>query len=294
MTDLLPDRVIPRTRGENASYIIEQVRAIGLNPHPTSRLMRMHKVLSSDFIPFDDPRFSTALEAVRDLQQLGFVFDQLQSHRDDDKFKALVKKTLKDSTLPQNDREQSVGRNSQFHLYLAAVCQNAGLHPVTYDEPDISCTINGREFGIAAKRIKSLHQIKRHIKKAADQIQGAGRPGIIAIELSLAWNPNNAPIISRLHSQMYVTISVLKATQLFDRYHADIFRWVQGHGVLGVLVFDFSIRLRQDNQWGLDGMSTWLETTQGNEQAKADYRLFYDRFLAGVPNLEHVDADSNA
>ncbi len=294
MTDLPPDCVIPRTRGENASYIIEQVRALGMNPHPTSRLMRMHDVLNSGFVPFDDPRFSTALEAVRDLQQLGFVFDQLQTHHENDEFKTLVKKTLKDSVLPQNDREQSVGRNSQFHLYLAAVCQNAGLHPVTYDEPDVSCTIDGREFSIAAKRIKSLDQLKRHIKKAADQIQGARRPGIIAIELSLAGNPKNIPIISRLQSQMYVTISVLKATQLFDRHHKDIYRWVQGRGVLAVLTFEFSIRLCEDNQWGLEGMSAWLETTEDDEHAKADYRLFYDRFLAGVPNLEHVGTDSDA
>ncbi len=294
MLDLPPDCVIPRTRGENATYIIGQVQALGLNPHPTSRLMRMHDVLNSGFVPFDDPRFSTALEAVRDLQQLGFVFDQLQTHRENDKFRALVKKTLKDSVLPQNDREQSVGRNSQFHLYLAAVCQNAGLHPVTYNEPDVSCTIDGREFSIAAKRIKSLDQLNRHIKKAADQILRAGRPGIIAIELSLAWNPRNMPIISRLQSQLYVTTSVLKATQLFDRHHTDIYRWVRGHGVLAVLVFEFSIRLREDNEWGLEGMSTWLETTEGDEHAKADYRLFCDRFLAGVPNLEHIGADSDA
>ncbi len=294
MTDLPPDRVLRRTRAENASYIIERVRALGLNPHPTSRLMRMHDVLNSGFIPLHDPRFSTALEAERDLQQFGFIFDQLQAHHENYEFKALVNKTLKDSVLPQNDREKSVGRNSQFHLYLAAVCQNAGLDPVTYDEPDVSCTIDGREFSIAAKRVKSLDQLDRHIKKAADQIQGAGRPGIIAIELSLAWNPKNMPIISRLQSQMYVTISVLKATQLFDRYQTDIYRWVHDHGVLAVLVFEFSIRLRQDNQWGLDGMSAWLETTQGNEHAKADDRLFYDRFLAGVPNLEHIGADSDA
>jgi hypothetical protein len=91
-----------------------------------------------------------------------------------------------------------------------------------------------------------------------------------------------------------VATSVLKATQLFDQYHRDIYRWVQGHGVLAVLVFEFSIRLRQDDQWGLDGMSAWLETTQHDEHLKADYRLFYDSFLAGVPNLEHLGTDSDA
>lgn len=268
MTDLPPDCVLPRTRRENAIYIIEQVRALGLNPHPKSRLMQMHDVLISGFIPFKDPRFPIALEAERDLQQLGFIFDQLQSHHEDDEFKALVKKTLKDSVLPQNDRKLSVGRNSQFHLYIAAVCQNAGLRPVTYDEPDVSCIIDGREFSIAAKRIKSLRQLKYHIKKAVKQIQGAGQPGIIAIELSLAWNPKNMPIISPLQSQMCETISVLKAKHLFDRYRTDIYQWVKGHGVLAVVVFEFSIRLRQDNQWELYGMSTWLETNQGTETLK--------------------------
>jgi hypothetical protein len=291
MTDLAPENVLPRTRCGNATYIIQQVRELGLNPHPSSRLMQMHRVLNSGFIRFEDPRFPTALEAERDLQQLGFVFDQLQSHRHNPEFKALVKKALKDSVLPQDNRQESVGRNSQFHLYLAAVCQNAGLVPVGYDEPDVSCTIDGKKFGIAAKRIKSMDQIKGHIKKAAEQICRGKRPGIIALELSLAWNPKNVPIVSPLESQMYDTISVLQGEQLFDKYHEDIYRWVGGQHVLAVLVFDFRIRLRPNSQWGLDGMSTWLDATKDDEQAKREYKLFYDRFLTGVPNLKHVDND---
>jgi len=292
MTDLPPDVVIRRTRGDNATYIVEQVRSLGLKPNPNSRLMQMHRVLNSGFIPFDDPRFSTALEAERDFQQLGFVFDQLQSHRDDGEYRSLVKKTINDPVLPQDNREESVGRNSQFHLYLAAVCQNAGMYPVGFEEPDVTCSIGGKKFGIAAKRIKSRDQIKRHIKKAADQVFRSNLRGIIALELSMAWNPKNLPIISRLQSQMYVTISVLQATQLFDKYHEDIYRWVRSKGVLAVLVFDFRIRLRPGNQWGLDGMSTWLDTTQDDEQGKVEYKLFYDGFLAGVPNLKHVDENA--
>jgi hypothetical protein len=90
---------------------------------------------------------------------------------------------------------------------------------------------------------------------------------------------------------MYVPICVLQGRQLFDKYHEDIYRWVRDQGVLAVLVFDFRIRLRPNNQWGLDGMSTWLDTTQDDEQAKRQYKLFYDRFLMGVPNLKHVDGE---
>jgi len=292
MADLPRDVVVRRTRGENATYIMDQVRGLGLKPAPSSRLMQMHRVLNSGFIPFNDPRFSTALEAERDFQQLGFVFDQLQPHRANHEFRSLVKKALKDSVLPQDNQRESVGRDSQFHLYLAAICQNAGLHPVEFEEPDVSCVIDGKKFGIAAKRIKSLDRIKDRIKEGADQVFRAQRPGIIALELSLAWNPRNLPIVSRLQSQMYVTISVLQATQLFDRFHEEIYRWVRDQGVVAVLVFDFRIRLRADNQWGLDGMSTWLETTQDDEEAQRDYNLFYRRFLAGVPNLTHLDEDA--
>ena len=99
MADLPPDCVVPRTRGDNATYIIEQVRHLGLEPHPSSRLMQMPRVLNYGFIPFEDPRFPTAIEAERDLQQLGFVFDQLKTHRDDHEFKSLVKQALNDSVL---------------------------------------------------------------------------------------------------------------------------------------------------------------------------------------------------
>ena len=168
MSPLPSDVVIPRTRVENAAYIIDQVRGLGIDPAPSSRLMQMHRVLNSGVIPYGDARFPTALEAERDLQQLGFVFDQLQSHRDDREFKSLVKKALDDSVLPQDDQQGSLGRNSQFHLYLAAVCQNAQLCPIAFDEPDLTCGLDGTLFGIAAKRIKSSVQVSKRIKKAAD------------------------------------------------------------------------------------------------------------------------------
>jgi hypothetical protein len=91
---------------------------------------------------------------------------------------------------------------------------------------------------------------------------------------------------------MYVTISVLQTWQLFDKYHEEICRWVRDQGVLAVLVFDFRVRLRPDNQWGLDGMSAWLETTQDDEEAQRDYNLFYKRFLVGVPNLTNLVEDA--
>ena len=105
-----------RTRAENAEFVIASVRALRLEPNPESRLMRMHRVLTSanGIIPPDHPDFETALEAERDLQVLAFVFEEAATQGTDIEFQRLVKNALKDSLLPQADRSQSKGRDAQF------------------------------------------------------------------------------------------------------------------------------------------------------------------------------------
>src|SRR6266852_6764371 len=114
-----------RTRAENAAFVIAAVRALGIEPRPESRLMQMHRILTEapGIIQPDAPAFATALEAERDMQLLGFVFDQQNPHRDRSDFRSLVKRMLSDSVLPQDNREESKGRNSQFELFVAAICQ---------------------------------------------------------------------------------------------------------------------------------------------------------------------------
>jgi hypothetical protein len=155
------------------------------------------------------------------------------------------------------------------------------------------CTVGGTTFSIAAKRVKSgkASQIDKHIRKAADQIKRAGLPGVVALDVSLARNPENQPIKSQVLSQMYVGRVLASNYQFFDEYHQDINRWVSGTGVRGVLVFDFAVRLRLDRQWGLDGMMSWLPTTHGDDQAEREYVAFCDGFLRGVPNLEDLTAE---
>ncbi len=95
-----------RTRAEDASFVIAAVGGLGIEPHPQSRLMQMHRVLTeaTRTIQPDDPGFETAREAVRDMTLLGFVFDQSNAHGDDLHFQSLIKHMLNDSVLPQDDR----------------------------------------------------------------------------------------------------------------------------------------------------------------------------------------------
>jgi hypothetical protein len=220
------------------------------------------------------------------MQQLGFIFDHIQIQPDNPKFQKLVKELVLDGALPQNDLEHSPGRDAQFELYLAAVCQNAGMVPVDYSEPDVRCVAQELSFMIEGKRIKNESNIRQRIKKAAEQIEETKTPGIIALDMSFAWNRSNMPVISRVQMQLLPLILQLQSHQFFDKHAKDIYRWVEGKGVLAVVVFNFRIRLSMDNEWGLEGMMTWLDTSQGNDEAKQKYMIFYEQFLRGVPNVK--------
>ena len=70
MDEMDTSNAMRRTRAENASFVIAAVRALGIEPHPQSRLMQMHRVLTeaTKIIKPGDPDFEGALEAERDMQ----------------------------------------------------------------------------------------------------------------------------------------------------------------------------------------------------------------------------------
>ncbi len=289
MTDLDLDHLSRHTRTEAAAYVIAQFRSMDLEP--PRRVLEMHRVLSRGHVPFDDPEFSTALESLRDLHQLLFIFEQLHDHRDNPRFRSVARHLLNDSALPQQDQD-SPGRDRQFELYLAAICQNAGLVPVDYEEPDVTCHIDGTKIGIAAKRLKSTRasQIKNRVREGAGQLRKQGLPGIVALDLSLSRNPTNRPIVSQIQSQMYLMITDAENRRFFDQHGDDIRRWIAGTGVRAVLIIESTLRLRPDRQWWHTGMLSWLPATSDDEHPDALFEAFYDAFLKGVPNLEDSDA----
>ncbi len=218
-----------RTRAENAEFVIAAVKALGLQPHPQSRLMRMHRALTSaSFVTWDSPDFETALEAERDLQVLAFVFENGEAQSPESEFGSLVKAALKDSVLPQDDRTQSKGRDAQFELFVAAICQSAGMHPVARQEPDVTCTVRGVKFAIAAKRLKSLASLGKRVREAALQIQKAALPGIIALDTSGALNRENKRITKPIPDREFGPLYKHGVDLFITEYHERLQEWVRG------------------------------------------------------------------
>jgi hypothetical protein len=137
-----------------------------------------------------------------------------------------------------------------------------------------------------------MERFEDRVKDGADQMRSAMLPGVIAIDLTIARNPDNHPITSSLQSQLSVMISQAKNSQLFKRYDQDLYRWVADSRVRAVVVFEFTFRVSPDNSsWIHDGMMYWFPTTHGDEQAERELASFMHRFLRGIPDLEDLAAE---
>jgi hypothetical protein len=282
----------PRTRVEQAAYVLGRVESLGVRIRESSRLMLMLRTLQKGRIDYEDSRFPVALESIRDMYQLRLIVDQMEAHRENPKFRASVQKLLKDAALPQAGSSNTPGRDTQFELYVAAVCLRGGMLPVDYDEPDITCAVEGVKFGIAAKRLKSLDRFEDRVRDGVDQIRRAKLPGIVALDLTIARNSDNQPITSGLQSQLSVIIGQAKNRQLFEQYEHDIYRWVAGADVRALLVFEFTLRVSPDStSWIHDGMMCWFPTTDHDERGERELGAFQRGFLRGMPNLKNLVAE---
>lgn len=279
-----------RSRAENAEFVIAYVRALGLSPQPQSRLMRMHRVLTraGGIISPEDQEFETALEAERDFQVLAFVFDQAEAHSTDAEFQRLVKNALKDSLLQNEDRGQSKGRDAQFELFVAAICQSAGMLPVSREEPDVTCHVDAIKFGIAAKRIKKVTKLEKHVRKAADQIKKARLPGIIAIDTCVALNRDNERITAQIPDEQFGPLYKQPLKHFMDDFHDNIQDWVRGKGVRGLVIHDQQVRFQPNGEWSLVGMTMCVNTARENHRHNREFDMFQERYTTGLPNVEHL------
>jgi hypothetical protein len=285
---------VPQTRAEQAAYVVEKLRAFGVRVNPASRLGQMSQLLrrGDGRIEWDDcRRFPVALESIRDMYQVRLIVDTMENYRDDPTFRASVQKMMKDAALPQCSGDETPGRDTQFELFLVAICLRAGLLPVDYSEPDIVCVADGQKFAIAAKRLKSLDRFEARVKEAADQIGRSKLPGVIAIDWTIARNPGNEPITSGLRSQLSPVVNHLRTREFYAERGQDILRRLKGSGALAILTFEYVYRVNADSTgWIHDGSMEWFGLTDGDEVYGQALATFMEGFKRGAPNLIDLSA----
>ena len=163
-----------------ASWVIRTLDHMGLNT-ATTRLDAMNRVLQRGYIAPEDPDFPIPLEAMLDIPMMAFILDELGGI-DRTQLVAKLRLTLMDDPLLRKGQTNTLGRNTQSELYVAAVCEHGGMG-VRLEEPDVTVNMKGQRYGLAVKRLKSDSQIEKRFRSAAHQIEKSGLPGFIVLNI---------------------------------------------------------------------------------------------------------------
>lgn len=275
-----------RSLSEAAKYVLERFKHYGVDVPASSRFKQFHQAVcnddgsSRDYISENESHFETAWEALRDSRQLEFFFDQIRDDSENSKYAPIIKRMVKDSVFPQDDMENSHGRDAQAEAFAFAVCKNAGLNPIL-EEPDVSCTMNDQKLGIAVKRIKSLPQLEKRLMKAAEQIERTGMTGIISAEITPAVNPENLSIATNQNEDQVRFWWTAKMKKAVGDCDARLWQALEDKGVLGVFLHEHCA-VRFDSSYLPRSMTYGIETAGHN---KTPWLEFRKRFKQGLPNL---------
>jgi hypothetical protein len=277
----------PRNLSGLCGFVIEAVEAHGVFVSPASRLGRMRAAITgSDRItprqvPADDPHFEIALEAMRDFQQLGFIFDQLAARQLPPDFRTRLRNLVADVALPQENLTDSKGRDAQCELYVAAICVKAGLTP-TFEEPDLRCDLNGQTYGLAIKRIKNYRRFQERIKDAASQIERAGLPGVIVADVSVMLNPDNERIVKLMPDEQFGDVALASMTAFLDAHVPRMVEWTQRKDVRGAFLLDHHVRQHPTDGWGLDSQTHTVNLCPFNQRRRREFDEFAQQFRGGL------------
>ena len=273
-----------RGLGDASEYVMQVVRDFGFDPSQSSRLAQMRNLLRRGFIRETDRDFHLACEALRDITLLEFIFDQLKGNIPDACLRGKVERVVKDSPLPEDDRKSTPGRNVQAELHVAAVCQAAGLKP-RLDEPDVVVESHGQVCGLAVKRFRSLKRLREHFTKATRQIENAGIPGFVVLDMVLAANPENQRLTAVLTDHEFRRLESGRFDQFLRDRINDFIAWRKGREVRGVILLDHVVCPRDsDRHWELRSWSEFADLDPYNDSRRKEAHRFWKEYRKGLLN----------
>ena len=168
-----------------ADAVIERFRALGVPLKPGNRLERARQVaaeLSAGRLTVrreDAGAREWAAEALRTIWEFALIANTAPSGHPPTIAK--LEAMLTGAALPRADLN-SKGRDTQFELLVAALFAAGGVR-IRGEEPDLRFELDGRERGLAVKRVRSVKKLAMRLSKGAAQLQGNGVDGLIVVNV---------------------------------------------------------------------------------------------------------------
>ncbi|MCP4642439.1 MAG: hypothetical protein GY851_18485 [bacterium] len=280
---------VQRTYTEQAAFVLRRLGEYGVDVPTESRFAQMYSVLANaaGTIGRDDPRFEWACESVRDLRIVSFALDHLPLVPGLPGMRKVLARMVNDPVLPQDDTRNSNGRDAQLELFVAGVCCAASLEPVCFEEPDVICHTAGKRVVIAAKRLKSIKQLAKRVRKAAHQITSSGSPGVIVLDACVALNRDNSRIALAIPDEEFGRLYGEAMDRFLDGCIDDLKKAIEESDVCGIILHDHQVRHEHGATWGLASMTKMVNLVADKEAARM-FTLFAEEYSRGLPNMSQV------
>lgn len=207
-------------------------------------------------------------------------------------FLGRLARSLSDSVHPADSGACSPGRDAQFELFLAAIATRAGLTVRESGDAGADWILSaptGR-WSLEAKRIKSFNQMGKRFKEGASQIVKSGIGGVIAMDISLACNPNSEPLPKFLTDVAIDAVDEERMNAFVKEHMPSILRWVGSANVGFALLHDFVIRPAlatspREEPWGLIGLWRKVDLVASDASNRQHYDDLWRLVKVAVPNL---------
>jgi len=246
-------------------------------------------VKTKGIVQKDDKNWHIFIQSLKDVQEYWFIIEILGERLLQLPFLDGFTRSLLDSTHPMDSGESTPGRDTQFELYLAAIAARAGLNVGRSGSAgaDWIITAPSRRWSLEAKRIKNFNKMEKHIRKAAKQITAIQIGGMIAIDISLAANPECSPLPTYVPDSEIIKANEERTNAFVNEKLKPIVEWIGSASVGFVLLHDFVITPAQDSgvskePWGLIGLWNKVDLIASNWQ---HYDDLWHLFQAALPNF---------
>jgi hypothetical protein len=240
----------------------------------------------------DDQNWHIFIQSLKDVQEYWFIIEILGERILQPPFLDGFTRSLLDSTHPMDSGESTPGRDRQFELFLAAIVARAGLTLDRLESAGADWIIiaPSKRWSLEAKRIKNLNKLEKHIRKAAKQIDTSQIGGVIAVDISLAVNPECSQLykfvpdseIKKAHEKRTVALAEEKMKQISE--------WIGSSSVGFILLYDSVIKPAEGSgvgkePWGLIGLWSKVDLIASNSSNRQHYDDLWNLFQLALPNL---------
>jgi hypothetical protein len=202
---------------------IDVLRQHGVRISEASRLAVYRRHLAS---VISDPRpaleWHTIVQLAFDLREVDEIIE-IADHLPDRVDAGIhnLLRILPGGTVHPDDEKSASAREAQYELYLGTVLRRAGF-PAVHGAPDLTVTVDRKDYLIEAKRPSSLSKVDDRLRSAVHQLRGKHTPGVIALSLDQVIRPRKT--LLGAPQARYLAPDVAARIQLFVTQQRQMWR----------------------------------------------------------------------